>query len=235
MSVLLLRQVSRRRPPVGGGGPVGTETFTATTGSTWPADWVTKNGAGTGNQTIQGNKGRLSPSGGWASAWRTGMTAVTDVDLFVSLKATSGLVTLGIAPVQTSWNTPDNAHYFRMEPGATQMGYVSLRRHTAAGGHVELAFIFAGVAAHTTDGWRVRFQRVGTDLRAKVWTAGATEPGAWLIQVTDSSPPASLSGKVFLGCDTATDFDDLFVDAPSGGASGSGFGATPFGTGPFGA
>lgn len=46
--------------------------------------------------------------------------------------------------------------------------------------------------AHTTGTWyRVRFQVVGTTLRAKWWDDGAAEPGAWTIEVTDSSHTAA--------------------------------------------
>lgn len=191
------------------GATVSTETFTAANGAAWPADWVTANGAGSNNQAIQGNKGRLVPSGGWASAWRTGVATRTDFDLTVDLKAGTGIVSVGMSIAHTLWNLPDNAHYLRMEVGATEMGYVSIRRHS--GSATELTFVYSAAVPHATNGYSVRFQRIGTALQAKIWTAGGSEPGTWLMSTTDPSPPGTLASKPFFGCDVQTDFDNLVM------------------------
>lgn len=201
-----LRRSGLLRPTGGGGGPAA-ETFTAVNGTAWPADWSTGDGVATNNQTIQGNKGRLTPAGGFARAWRTGAATQTDFDLSCTVKAGAGLVTVAMSPAATAWVFPDNSHYFRMETGSTQMGYVSIRRHS--GSHTELAFQFSGATPHVTDGWAVRFKRTGTQLQAKVWTAGAAEPGTWLIDVTDGSPPSPLASKMFLAADVQADFDNI--------------------------
>jgi len=67
--------------------------------------------------------------------------------------------------------------------------------------------------------FRVRFQIVGTALRAKIWDATTTEPSAWSVTVTDASLTTGGSAGVRVNratsntnADALLEFDNLSVD-----------------------
>jgi hypothetical protein len=186
-----------------------TETWTGTDGAAW-SGWNTAGG------TIQSNKGRLTPSGGYARGWWNSQATHTDFDLTVTFKATGGIVTVGSAAAATDWWAPDVGHYGRFEiESSTTMGYISMRRNGT-----ELTFAYAGTTADTTNGWTTRVTRTGAALKLKIWTAGAAEPGTWLIETTDGSPYTISTDQAWLGTSAATtDFDDLTLTTGAATAS----------------
>lgn len=199
------------RALAGGGSGPSSETWTGTNGAGWAAGWTINP---SGAATIQSNRGRLTAgAGGYASAWWGGVNAVTDFNLTVNFKATGGQVFVGVGAAATAWSSPDNGHYARIDvDSSTSLGYASVRR-----GGTELAFAFSGATADATNGWSVRMQRSGNTVRIKLWTAGGTEPGTWLIDTTDSSPYSYATDRAWLSYGasngSSADFDDLTFGA----------------------
>lgn len=62
----------------------------------------------------------------------------------------------------------------------------------------------------------IRFQVIGTALKAKIWADGASEPGTWGIEVTDSSISAANYNGIYLG---NTDGEVDWFSADTAGAS----------------
>jgi hypothetical protein len=114
-----------------------------------------------------------------------------DVDLYVDVSA-SALATgasLFTGPIARA--VDNNNHYMARLELLTTGGITLTVRKRVAGTETSLGS-YTSTLTHVTGAWyRVRFQVIGSSLRAKVWAATEVEPGLWQIEVTDSSLTAA--------------------------------------------
>jgi hypothetical protein len=142
--------------------------------------------------------------------------AGADFDLMASM-ATSVLAAGGSHLVYAVARYVDtsNSYLARLEFTTAQAVILSIRKRVG-GVETQLATFTTGLA-HTAGGlFRVRFQGVGSQLRAKAWLASGTEPGLWQVSVTDTDLTAAgslgvrsvLSGST-TGLPVVATFDNL--------------------------
>lgn len=116
-----------------------------------------------------------------------------DVDLYVDV-ATSVLASgasLFAGPIVRAVSNAD--WYGARLDFTTSAGIALTVRKRVANVESQLAS-FTTTLTHTAGTfYRVRFQAAGSTLRAKVWAAGAAEPGQWQIEVTDTALTAAAS------------------------------------------
>lgn len=206
-----------------------TETWTGTTGAAWPAQWTSFTTLGTGgSSTLQANAGRLTTPVGSASypsqsAYLSGMAATPDTDLVVSFRGTVSAVEQYVAlavDVQSTTSSsvaawmPSTGYALLMSYGATaSVSAIDLYKPETNG---STSLQTSSVTLTGTTQYTVRFQRIGSAIRARIWATGSSEPATWNINYTDASPAAA--GKVRLtaipgavATARSFDFDDLTV------------------------
>lgn len=137
------------------------------------------------------------------AARRSTVTAPSaDVDLYVDVAA-SALATgasLAGGPITRS---PDGNNFYNARLDFTTAGTITLvllKRVT--GSDTTLASVATGLTYTAGAFFRVRLQTIGSTVRAKVWPAAATEPGAWTANATDTTLTAA--GSVGLRSFAAT-------------------------------
>ncbi|CAM5588930.1 hypothetical protein [Streptomyces purpurascens] len=116
-----------------------------------------------------------------------------DVDLYVDLAA-SALVTgasVFTGPVLRAVDN-NNLYQCRLEI-TTTAGILLTVRKRVAGAETQLATYTSTLTHVAGTFYRVRFQVIGTALKAKVWLATDREPDLWQIEVTDTSLTAAAS------------------------------------------
>lgn len=115
-----------------------------------------------------------------------------DVDLYVDVAA-SALATgasLFTGPVVRAVDN-NNLYQARVELTTTNTIVLTIRRRVA-GVETQLGSTFTTTLTHVaTTFYRVRFQVIGTALKAKLWITTSPEPGPWHIETTDSSLTAA--------------------------------------------
>lgn len=195
-----------------------TETWTGTTGAAWPPQWTIQSGTG----TIQSNGGQLVASGGAYFSGRADLTSMAvagDTDVVVTFTPSSVItemyIVIGIDGDGTGAGQvqPDSGYTFWASPLDNQ---ISLDRCDGSSDTqlVNGAFTFAASTAYS-----VRFQRVGTTLRARIWAASGSEPTTWALTAILADTPKT--GRMFLGTQNGSDgvsktvtFDNLTVSVP---------------------
>jgi len=189
-----------------------TETWTGTTGASWPAAWTIDYGTG----SIQANRGRLTGfSGGIGRTRQTAMSAITgNFDITVTASAGGPNTMIGMGD---TWNPfdvyPQNGYVMEFQASASTAGFgwIYLRN---GGSRTTLANTSSALGTTAgPNGYKVRFQRTGSTVRMRVWSDGASEPGTWDLSATDSTVTAALTFYLaFSGNDTVSvDFDDLAI------------------------
>ncbi len=210
--------------------PYFTEAWTGANGAAWNAtNWPTIATGGTGSNgtvNIQGNGGRLNPSGTsgtyhWARALSASGT-LTDLDV-------TALFTLGTTGEQYhqiivrqtgGWSTPN-----RIEP---LNGYRLAIWHDTAG-FLSLAEVAAGAVVQPemtisktwgTGQWHLRIMAIGSAIKAKAWQG--TEPVAWDIEMVDSTHASGVVGLASSNGAATTarpiTWDDLVVNPVTTGS-----------------
>lgn len=183
-------------------GPSITEAWTGTTGAAWPAAWTVPSGTA----TIQTNVGRMV-TGTTAYVEARGTRTGPDAgDLRVKFRFT--LTGERYAIVYFRHTTTSNT--YRAQVNNTGINIVRM----VGGVATTIAATVAFTTAINTWYWmRVRWE--GSDLRAKVWADGGTEPGTWQVSATDTSHATGLIGLGTMpGADNVQktyEFDDLSV------------------------
>lgn len=157
----------------------------ADTGQTWTvtgtaADYAVGSGYGSATQ----------PSVGVAHLTLTPAPAA-DVNLYVDVAA-SALATGASLFAGPLVRAVDNNNHYAARLNFTTAAAISLSiRKRVAGVETEIG-LFASPLAHVAGTfYRVRFQVIGTALKAKVWATTAYEPAQWQIEVTDSALTAA--------------------------------------------
>lgn len=227
---------------VGAGGPASqvlpyTETFTGADGASWPTPWTFTGNYLESSATIQGNAGRITAAvatyaGGFAGL--TGAPAATNTDVVVSVKpTTAGIEQYATVSVNTDGKVnPGNAS-FPNNGYAMQVAYASnsLTIRRSVGGSLTV-LVSGNRTLVATVKYSIRFQHVGTVLRARIWDAALPEPTTWDISFDDSASPYTAAGRPGLAYQAgatvpspapAVDFDDFTVSVPLvAGLSGTG-------------
>jgi len=177
--------------------PFYAESFTGSNGAGWSSlRWST--GTSTGATVdVQAGAGRLAlpaSSNAWARAGddatspRNAHSTHQDAEVTATVKPSStagGLTTRVWMRASGTWNTTNG---FLQQDGyalrLTHAGGAAIVK-TTAGVEAVLGSVSFTYAAATV--YKVRFQTVGTMLRAKVWAATGTEPSGWTVTATDGS------------------------------------------------
>ena len=188
---------------------------TADIGGTW-----TTTGSAS-NYSVSDGVSRLKAGAGAAvNAYLSGVSLL-DTDLQVTTSLQQDATGTGAYTSLIGRRVGTDDYKVRMKIGSTGGVQLQLMR----GATSLKAQNIAGLTATTGSAVQLRVQVTGstpTTIRAKVWAAGAPEPEAWQIMVTDSTAAMQTSGAVglafYLGSTatvtpvTAT-FDDLTVKA----------------------
>jgi PKD repeat protein len=182
------------------------DTFTRTvTGGLGTADvggaW-TLSSSGT-NYSVSGGQGKIvMRAGGGPSAYLNAATAATSTDLSLTLaldkQASGSGAYLEAIPRRLSTGERYGAELRITSTGSVQL---SLLRVSSTGSETTVvpATTVSGLTHAAGDRLRLRVQATGTaptQLRAKVWRAGATEPTAWLVSGSDSTAALQAAGRV---------------------------------------
>jgi RHS repeat-associated protein len=183
--------------------PFYADTFDGSNGSNWSSLRWTAAGAAASWVDIQSNAGRLR-AGNVASSWahatddattpRNGGSTHQDAELSATLNAPtsigSGLTTRFIMRGSGTWNgntNQTNGYVLVINQAANT---IALKKNVSSG--AEAALTTGGTSTScscnsTTTTYKVRFQTVGTTVRAKIWNSTGSEPGSWTVTGTDSS------------------------------------------------
>jgi chitodextrinase len=194
--------------------PIATETWTGADGAVWPAGWTTYR-----NATIQGGRGRLASltTANVSPSWFGSMSPVADFNMYVTitLGTATGSFWVGVASAAADNSEPyADGSVVKFGIGGGNISELVVRGIKAGNAHeVAYASISSAPVVPSATGVRVRVQRVGALVQAKVWPAGTTEPATWRISGTDATPPTSTANRAFLSyaanSNTYVDFDDL--------------------------
>ena len=165
---------------------VASETWVGTNGSSWPAQWTTY----FGTATIQGNSGQIvNPAGGTYNgsyANLTGMADQGDTELLMSFAGTAAGVEQSLylaidvnrTTVISNGSSPDGYYLQINYATAAASSSIQLVNSTTQLGSTVTKSL-TGTTSYT-----MRFQRLGSVLRARIWTTGSVEPAAWDITYT---------------------------------------------------
>lgn len=159
--------------------------------SNWDAG-ETRTGA---SRTIESNTGKLDPGtltgyAGRVSAIAHGVST-DDVGIVVSFKTAN----VDSYPIFTIRGDSGGlgSHGYQLRPGISAEDGHGLSAITEPYSASTLGYIPGSITPGTW--YRIRFEAVGTTVRARVWPAGDTEPSSWGISVTDAQITAA--GTVF--------------------------------------
>jgi PKD repeat protein len=172
---------------------------TADVGGAWT---LSSSGA---NYSVAGGEGRIvMRAGGGPSAYLNAATAATSTDLGVTLALDKQGGGSGAYLGAVARRLATGEHY-RAELRIASTGSVqlSLLRVSSTGGETAVvpATTVPGLTHAAGNRLRLRVQAVGTSptqLRAKVWRAGTTEPTTWLVSGSDSTAALQAAGRVGL-------------------------------------
>jgi LysM repeat protein len=195
-----------------------TDDFTGSNGASLNgAKWTaaeTRTGA---TRQIQSNSARLDPGSNTGYNGRVSMKAAisdkADVDLLLSVKVANldtfpQLVLRGDSGV-----LGQNGYEFRPGVGSSGSRLAKVSSYTPT----IFGYIPGQIAANTW--YKVRFQAVGTTIRAKIWLATDTEPVSWGISVTDSTHTAAGPIGIANGGGNVVGsysyFDDVVISDPN--------------------
>ncbi len=154
--------------------------------------------------SVDGNRGLITiPTAGWSSRARLDGMTRADVNISTSVGVTKRPATALTRVWVSARTSSDFASGYLLRANVTADGQVeSLQLVKRVGGAetVVATKTNPGVTLGTNDLAQLRLQVVGTTVQGKVWKAGAAEPGAWQVQVTDGSVTGA--GSVGVGAYT---------------------------------
>lgn len=203
-----------------------TEPFTGTNGAGPPSPWVAVTLSG--SQSIQSNKWRISNGDGYqGTALTRGTTSYTDVDITteITLDAQGEEQYPGVG-ARLSGGTSGWAPYAEAYNGYvaylhTPLNEVHVQRETAGSAVVDSGAPVTLAAGGT---YKLRFQLIGSTIRARAWNASAGEPSTWAVSITDATYSSGLVGfRDQSPSNTCTsDWDNFVIDDAPAGGGGSG-------------
>ncbi len=154
--------------------------------------------------SVDGNRGLITiPTAGWTSRARLDNMTRADVNVSVGVGVTKRPNTAMTRVWVSARTSSDFASGYLLRANIKADGQVeSLQLVKRVGGSESVVATKAnpGVTLGTNDLAQLRLRVVGTTVQGKVWKAGAAEPGAWQIQVTDGSVTGA--GSVGVGAYT---------------------------------
>lgn len=160
-----------------------TETWTATNGAAWPAQWTTSISAGgSGTIDVQSNQGRMQvTTGSFTDAFAVLAGTAADLDLTIKAQvtATGGG---GSIVVQVAFRRQSESDKYALNEDET--GTLSFVRYV--GGVATTLASTTNPITFTTAHW-MRIRAVGSSLQAKVWLVGNSEPVGWTLSTTDTT------------------------------------------------
>ncbi|MFI9824408.1 hypothetical protein ACIHFC_28750 [Streptomyces sp. NPDC052013] len=117
-----------------------------------------------------------------------------DVDMYLDV-GSSALATGGSLMTGPCARMVDNATFYMARVEITAAGAILLTiRRRVAGVEVQVGSGFTSPLTHAAGVfYRVRFQVIGSSLKAKIWLASAAEPDLWQIEATDTAITAANS------------------------------------------
>ncbi len=185
------------------------------------AKWTgaeTRTGA---TRQIQSNAARLNPGTITGYGGRVSMKAniadKADVDLLISVKIANLDTFPQIVLRGDSGVLGQNGYEFRPGAGSGGSRLARVVGYATSGSGTIFGYAPGSIAANTW--YKVRFQAIGTTIRAKIWLATDTEPANWGISATDSTFTAAGPIGIGVGGGNATgstcDFDDAVVSDPN--------------------
>lgn len=134
---------------------------------------------GTSTFFISGNKGAVKNNSGAYCIARCGTVTSNDSDQTVSITRVDTNDVAGLAARIGDANNWYSVNIGEYANNLTISKFVG-------GAFTDLAF-GANATYATTTTWNVRFQVLGTNLKAKIWDSTLAEPGSWTVTTTDSS------------------------------------------------
>ncbi len=199
-----------------------TEDWTGTTGSSWSSQWTREDLSGTApTVTINNNEGRINNGGDTGTVLMYVNNAnAEDIDQAVTLNVTNNSVFAGFI-ARRSDNDPDTYYDVRIGSGAGSNPQLKIRK--VVDGTVTVLGYSSDKLTSGSD-YHLRFlvqsnSSGGTDLKAKVWQDGSSEPGTWNLEVNNDTESRlqGISGrfglKVQVGVNNRlVDFDDYEAD-----------------------
>ncbi|MFD3498777.1 hypothetical protein [Streptomyces sp. NPDC058678] len=174
--------------------PAVADTFNRTVASGWGT-------ADTGQAwTVVGTAADYSVGSGYAAANQpaTGIAHLAlapaptaDVDLVVDVASSvlAAGASLFAGPIVRA--VDNNNHYAARLDFNTSAGVVMTLRKRVTGTETQLGTYTSGLTHTAGAFYRVRFQVIGSALKARIWLPAAQEPSAWHLEVTDTALTAA--------------------------------------------
>jgi RHS repeat-associated protein len=172
--------------------PLITEAWDGATSSAWPTKWATAQSA-SGATDIDANRGRLltpATSSSYSRALADSTSQHTDAEVTTTIRTGSNTTGSDLASKlwlrgSTSWATAGYNLTDGYNLSLNQSANTVALREVVSSTDSALASTSFTFSADTT--YRVRFQAIGSALKAKIWVDGAAEPGSWTLSTTDAS------------------------------------------------
>jgi len=167
-------------------GRTDTDTWTvADSGQTW-----TNSGTAADYDVLSGYGRHINPS---AAAAHHSTTANTEADSDIYCTLTTAATSTGasqFAGILARYADANNLYHARVEFTTANVVNLTVRKRVASV-ETQIATFTSAITHSAAQEVRVRFQVVGTALKAKIWLASAPEPDPWAIDTTDSALSAA--------------------------------------------
>lgn len=209
-------------PTPGGGSTdvtvVLSDDFTGTDGAAWNASkWGMgrnqQSGTGAGVTLLSGTglmqTSSSAPDSGAATVARRALiTSIADTNITCAFKFDSTRAYLDVnIRHDTDFVDGNNCYSLRLRSAAAGTGGQTMAKQVA----YSTTALASKNQTFTNGTWyKLRFQAIGTTIRARIWEQSATEPGTWDMSVTDSTFTGA--GKVGLCGRNGTANARVFVD-----------------------
>ena len=175
------------------------DTWTGSNGSPWSSgNWVTGQSATGASATIQSNAGRMNAgsntSYGGKRSQKVNATSQINGEIQLDFRIpSSGNTDIALQIALRGDTGADGANGYIMMITATDWWFSRIISYSDGGSALN-----GTTMALSSDTWyTVRFQAIGSTIRAKVWLTSGAEPGSWL-SATDSS--ITTAGTAFIAC-----------------------------------
>lgn len=152
-----------------------------------PANYSLVSNTSYSGDTYVDNASATSSSGQYVVE-DTNIGSVADQEVYLSLPDESP--NLGFEAALRVDTTNTNTYTLRTTDGAKSGDWSELKivyKTAYSGSNTSLASATHPGSGTTTTGWEYRFRANGTDLKAKAWEAGTTEPSSWTVTTSDAT------------------------------------------------
>ena len=195
-----------------------TEDFTGTNGADWDTTkWTEDHSSGTGNATIQSNRGEILQ--GTSNAARVVGASLLDSDTwdmkFRAQKGQTGSVFLAgmlwDEPSSNRWTTenPNDGYFLEYNSGTTYLAKETASVFTSLG---STAF-----DPSTTDyWWRLHYNSLSGFIAVKWWAVGSEEPDTWNLSATDTDHAGQAMRPFFVTANGDVTVDDVTITTRPG-------------------